>query len=377
MALSRRSLRRVIALQNIGCYSIRAALQSIVASRAAQSGTGAALRGGGDDRLATQYKLITSAVSAAAMACFLLAAAGDRHAEAASADIKVVATIKPVHALVAGVMDGVAVPELLVAGSASPHTFSLKPSGARALNDAGVFFRVSAAVEPFTVKITAALPASVRVSTLADAPGVHHLPARRGATFEPHDDHGHNHDGHDHADDLRAGSDGRVWLDPGNAKKIVSEIARVLSERYPEHAERFAANARSVIDRIETLDGELQAALAPIRDRPYVVFHDAYQYFERRYELSPAGAITIGPDVQPGAKRLAELRRKITDLKVTCAFAEPQYSSKVVQAVTDGTPVRFGTLDPEGALVDPGPEAYAILMRNLASSLRDCLSQRS
>ena len=289
----------------------------------------------------------------------------------AVADIKVVATIKPIHALVAGVMDGIGSPELLVTGSASPHTFALKPSGARALNEAAVVFGVSPAVEPFTVKIFASLPKRVKIVTLSDAPGVQHLAARREATFETHD-HA-DHEDHDHGAAEHGASDGHVWLDPQNAKAMVDEIARALSGASPDDAVRLAANATRVKAEIDAMNQEIAATLAPVKTRPYVVFHDAYQYFEHHYGLSPAGAITVGPDIQPGAKRLGEIRRKIGDLAAVCVFAEPQYSSNVMRAVTDGTNARFGALDPEGALVEPGAGAYAALMRNLATNLRGCL----
>ena len=294
----------------------------------------------------------------------------------AVADIKVVATIKPIHALVAGVMDGIGSPDLLVTGSASPHTFALKPSGARALNEAAVVFGVSPAVEPFTVKIFASLPKRVKIVTLSDAPGVQHLAARREATFEAHDhaDHG-DHD--DHGAAVHGASDGHVWLDPQNAKAMADEIARALSEASPGDAVRLAANATRVKAEIDAMNQEIAVTLAPVKTRPYVVFHDAYQYFEHHYGLSPAGAITVGPDIQPGAKRLGEIRRKIGDLAAVCVFAEPQYSSNVMRAVTDGTNARFGTLDPEGALVEPGAGAYAALMRNLATNLRVCLDGTS
>lgn len=295
------------------------------------------------------------------------------------AETKVVATIKPIHALVAGVMQGIGEPELLVTGNASPHTFALKPSGARALNAANVVFRVSPAVEPFTVKIVAALPPGVRVVTLADAPGVTHLPVRHGATFEAHShDDDHDHVGHDdHVHDAAETSDGHVWLDPENAKRMVDEIARVLAEVSPGDATRVNTNAQRVKGEIDALDGEIAAALLSVRTRHYVVFHDAYQYFEKRYGMSPVGAITIGPDVQPGAKRLGEIRRKIANLAAVCVFAEPQFSSNVMRAVTDGTTARFGTLDPEGALVEPGAGGYAALLRNLAANLRGCLGAES
>lgn len=315
-------------------------------------------------------------------------------AHAAAAQTKVMVTIKPVHALVARVMDGAGTPGLLVSGSASPHTFAMKPSEARALHAATVFFRVSEQIEPFTRKILTSLPASVRVVTLADAKGVELLDKRGGDTFEVHD-HGkdHNnrdsHDGHDddhgtkpsdhddHARDENAVRDGHVWLDPRNAKAMVDAIAAALGEADPANAATFNANAQRLKSELDALESEISASLAPVTSKPFVVFHDAYQYFERRFGLNAVGSITVSPEVQPSARRLKEIRQKITGLGASCVFAEPQFSQKLVNAVTEGTGARSGTLDPEGATIAEGPQAYMDLMRGLASGLKACLSQGS
>ncbi len=299
-------------------------------------------------------------------------------------DLKVVATIKPIHSLVAQVMGEVGRPRLLVGGAASPHTYSMKPSDARALNAARVVFRVSEEIEPFTRKIVASLPKSVAVVTLAGAPGLKLLDKRSGDTFEAHDhgdqghhDHGHKEHGHtDHGhDDHNGGAvrDGHVWLDPENATAMVREIARALSEAAPEHAPVFQANADKTIAGIDALAEEIEAELAAVKGKSFVVFHDAYQYFERRFGLSAAGAITVSPEVQPSAKRLSEIRGKIKSLGVACVFAEPQFKSKLVATVIEGTGAKAGTLDPEGAAVEPGVDAYAALLRNLSQGLTSCL----
>jgi zinc transport system substrate-binding protein len=328
-----------------------------------------------------------------ALAIGLLATANP----ALAAELKVTATIKPIHALVAQVMEGVGTPSLLVQGAASPHTYALKPSDARALNHADVFFRVSESVEPFTRKIVTALPKAVRTVTLADAPGVEELAIRTGETFEAHDhdhedghdhddghDHAHEHDqdGHDHAaekhdDHAHETRDGHVWLDPENARKMVAEIARVLSEASPADAEKFKANAARADAALVALQAEIARDLEPLKGKPYVVFHDAYQYFERRFGLSAVGSITVSPEAQPSAKRLTEIRKKLTTLSASCVFAEPQFQAKLVAAVTEGTTARSGTLDPEGARVEPGPGAYDTLLRNLATGLKSCLAPQS
>jgi zinc transport system substrate-binding protein len=323
---------------------------------------------------------------AALIRCAVLAGALCAMAGTAAAEIKVVATMKPIHALVSRVMEGVGTPALLVSGAASPHSYAMKPSDVRALYGADVFFRVSEAVEPFTRKIISSLPESVRVVTLAEAPGIELLDVRAGNTFEAHaherhDDHSAKglteHHDDDHDAHSRASRDGHVWLDPENAKRMVAEIALVLAQASPENAATFKANSARLVGEIDTLEAAIAEELAPVKGRPFVVFHDAYQYFERRYGLNAVGSITVSPEVQPSAKRLTEIRRKIIELGATCVFAEPRFQPKLVDAVTEGTNARSGALDPEGTLVAPGPDAYTELMKSLAAGLRSCLIRGS
>ncbi len=296
------------------------------------------------------------------------------------ADIAVVVTSKPVHSLTAAVMAGVAVPSLLVEGQASPHTFALKPSGAAAVQAANIFVRVSDAIEPFTTRVIASLPRSVTVVTLADAPGLILLNKRSGATFEA-DGHAHGHAGHDaahdtaadHDDDTNGSRDGHVWLDPANAAAMVSQLAAVLAQKDPEHSVQYVANAAAVKARLAALTADIEAQVKPVQGRPFVVFHDAYQYFETRFGLPASGAITVSADVTPSAKRLSAVRAKIATLDAACVFAEPLFSPKLVAAVTEGTRARAGTLDPEGIVLEPGPELYFTLMRSLATNLTACL----
>jgi zinc transport system substrate-binding protein len=303
---------------------------------------------------------------------------------ASAQDLAVVATIKPVHALVAQVMGDTGEPKLLVGGTASPHTYSLKPSDAKALNNARLIFRVSEDIEPFTRKIVAALPKTVTVITLAEAPGLTLLDKRSGNTFEAHE-HGDRHKNHDHGRNHGHGDkheaeakgpvrDGHIWLDPQNGVALVREITRALSEVAPDKKATFEANAATAIAGIEAAATEIDAELASVRDKPFVVFHDAYQYFEERFNVPAAGAITISPEVQPSAKRLGEIRRKIKNLGVECVFAEPQFKSKLVATVVEGTGAKAGTLDPEGASIEAGPDAYVALLKNLAQGLKGCLT---
>ncbi|MGQ0674282.1 MAG: zinc ABC transporter substrate-binding protein [Hyphomicrobium sp.] len=319
---------------------------------------------------------------------------------AATAETRAVVTIKPIHGLVTRIMEGAGTPKLLITGASSPHTFSMKPSDARALNGADVFFRVSEQIEPFTGKVVKALPKSVRVVTLADVPGVTALDLRSGDTFETHAhdedrDHGHESHGHgkagskhdksaDHDDEgnhdhERAGKvrDGHVWLDPKNAKAMVDAIVAALVEVAPGDAAKLKANAAALQSDLDALEAEIARDLEAVKGRPFVVFHDAYQYFERRFGLNAVGSITVSPEVQPSAKRLTEIRRKIGNLDARCVFAEPQFSPRLVAAVTEGTKAISGTLDPEGATIKEGPSAYFDLLRGLASGLKGCLAQAS
>jgi zinc transport system substrate-binding protein len=295
-----------------------------------------------------------------------------------SGPLHVVVTIKPLHALVAGVMAGAGTPDLLVKGSASPHTYALKPSDARALNHADVFFRASELLEPFTTRIVKSLPSSVEVVTLQQVPGLALLPRRSNATFGAH---GKDADGgHGHARYVPpAGTaiDGHTWLDPRNAQAMVARIAQVLAARDPQHAALFHANAGRLKEKLGALDTEISHQLEPVAGKPYIVFHDALQYFERRYGLAGAGSISVAPDIAPSAGRLSELRGRITARDALCVFTEPQYAPQLVQNLVEGTPARVATLDPEGARLTPGPDLYFTLLRRLASDLRGCLAPQA
>jgi zinc transport system substrate-binding protein len=308
---------------------------------------------------------------AAALALALLCCSAGR----AAAELKVVVTIKPIHSLVTQLMEGIGTPALLVDGAASPHTFSLKPSGVRAIEAADVFIRVSETLEPFTRKIASALPESVHLVTLEEAPGLKLLNLRSSGTFEPHH---HSGDAHEEASEPGAGAkDGHIWLDPDNAKVIVSYLAQVLAERAPADAVRLKANAEKLDAKIDALTAEIAAETKPLAGRPFVVFHDAYQYFADRFDLDSVGSITVSPDRQPSAKRLSELRQKMRALHAVCLFAEPLFQPNLVAAVIEGTDVRTSTLDPEGALLAAGPDLYFELMRNLAAGFKSCLGTAS
>jgi zinc transport system substrate-binding protein len=316
------------------------------------------------------------------IAAFSLATAGSAAADEGPA---VVVSIKPVHSLVAGVMEGLGEPVLLVQGAGSEHSYSLRPSQARALDQAEVVFWMGETMETFLIKPLQALSGNAKVVPLWETPGLTLLPTREGGMWEEHD-HGDEHaDGDasqgeaehaeaDHEDEhAHAETDMHVWLDPGNAKVLVAAIATTLSDADPANASTYQTNAARLDQRLDELDRSLQGKLAAVADRPYVVFHDAYQYFEHRYGVRAVGAITINPTVRPGAQRLGQIRERLEHLDAACVFAEPQFEPALVDTLIEGTSAGKGVLDPLGAAVEEGPDQYFGLMHGLADSLVECL----
>jgi len=315
------------------------------------------------------------AVLAAALATSVAQAAPD-----------VVASIKPVHSLVAAVMEGVGEPRLLVTGNASPHTYSLRPSDAGALQNADIVFWTGHSMELFLADALDTLSINAEVVELAHTPGVELLPVREGGAFEPHshgdEDHGHDHEGHDHDHDHahdhdheHEGGDMHFWLDPQNARAMVTVIADTLAEADPENAQAYAANAERERAELDALTEEIQQTVAPVADKSFVVFHDAYQYFENRFGLTVAGSVTVSPEVMPGAQRVSELKARVAELGAACVFAEPQFEPTIISAITEGTGAKTGVLDPEGGLLTEGPDLYPELLRAIAASLVECLGE--
>ena len=335
-------------------------------------------------------------------------------AVSAIADVNVVASIKPVHSLVAAVMKGVGEPGLIVEGAGSPHNYALKPSQAQMLESANVVFWVGHELEAFLEKPLETIGANAKIVELIDAHELVKIEFRDGGAFDDHDqykeaghddnDHGEKaeagHDDHDHGkkaeaehDDhdhdkkktAEAGHEGHahgkfdphVWLDPVNAKALVHEIEEALVEADPDNAGKYKANAESVMARLDALVTEVSADLKPVHDKRFIVFHDAYQYFEKRFDVTAAGSITVSPEVMPGAERITEIRAKVRELGATCVFAEPQFEPRLVSTVTEGTQAKSGVIDPLGASLDSGPEQYFQLILNMATSIKTCLSEAS
>lgn len=287
----------------------------------------------------------------------------------------VVATsIKPIDDLVRAVMEGVGEPIRLIPPGSSPHTYALKPSERMAAEKADILFWIGPDVETALAKVTRAMPPAARIIALADMPDMELLPARTGGDWERKRPAPQKHGDHDHDEHNHGGSyDGHLWLSPANASMIVRAAANTLSAADSEHAAQYAANAEKTIRRLEALDESLRTQLDPVRNKPFIVFHDAYQYFEHAYGLRAAGSILITPEAMAGAKRVSEMRTKINALGATCVFAEPQFEPKLVQTLIEDTKARAGTLDPLGANLPSGMDGYEQLLKNLATNLTACL----
>ena len=323
-------------------------------------------------------------------------------ASAANADVSVVTSIKPVHSLVSSVMQGVGSPTVIIEGAGSPHTYSLKPSQATQLQDADLVFWMGDELEPFLVDAAQNIARNAELVNLFDSHGLKKIRFREGGMFDEHDDHDdhakddhddhgkekhakddhddHGHDKHakdDHDDHGHGEFDPHVWLDPINAKAIVHEIEEALVKADPKNAKKYEANAVRMAGKLDQLVTELRAQLQPVQGKGFIVFHDAYQYFEQRFGVAAIGSITVSPEVMPGAERVRDLREKIKDLGATCVFSEPQFEPKLVRTLVDGTGARTGVLDPLGSSLTKGPDLYFQLVREMARSLKECLSAKS
>jgi zinc transport system substrate-binding protein len=294
---------------------------------------------------------------------------------------KVIASVVPVHGIVSAVMGETGQPELLLSGSMSEHRATFTPQQIAGLGKADVVFIIGRGLEAKLSQISGSETVNgKRFVELSSAPGITTHPVREGGAWEAHD-HGHDHD-HDHDHDHGHGEaadgvlsfDPHVWLDPANAKAMAAAVAAELARADPANAAAYTANAETFARSLDALSEKIAADLAPVKTVPYVVFHDAYQYFEKRFGLAAAGSISDVSAAAPSAKRLREVRRKIADVKAACVFREPQFDGKTVQTVIEGTGAREGMLDPIGASITPGPGAYQQLLQDLSKNLKACLA---
>ena len=296
-------------------------------------------------------------------------AAGAASAEGPS----VAADIAPVHSLVARVMEGMGEPDLVVPPGGSPHDHALRPSEAQALQDADVVFWVGPELTPWLDGAIASLAADASVTDLLESPGTTLLDLRQGALFEAHDHEAEGADAHAHDEHGLGGHDPHAWLSPRNAEAWLDAIAAELSRVDPEGAEAYRANATAGKREIDALIAGIDGVLEPVRGRRFIVFHDAYQYFEASFDLPASGAISLGDAARPSPARIERIHDRVAEEGVSCVLAEPQFDPGLVETVLDGTEARSAVLDPLGSGLAPGPDLYPRLMRNLAQTLADCL----
>ena len=295
----------------------------------------------------------------------------------AKADINVVTTIKPLHSLISNVMKGVGEPSLIIEGTSNPHNFVLKPSHAKLLEDADIIFWIGEDLEAFMEKPLSSLAKDAEKISFIELGTIEKLKFREDNIFdhddhEDHDDHdGHKEDEHDDHDEHNHGEfDAHLWLDPVNAKKMVIEISHELSELDPANKNTYMANADKTIEDLDRLIKEVNRSLS--KDISYVVFHDAYQYFEKRFGVTSAGALTLNPDVLPGAKQIIDIQNLIKEKNIKCIFSEPQYNPKIIETLANDTNILTGTMDPLGANLDSGATMYIKLIMNIANSIKNC-----
>ena len=315
------------------------------------------------------------------------------NSEPVRAELIVMASIKPIHSLVSMVMEGIGEPSLLVSGAASPHTFSLKPSQAKQMEKADVIFWVSRELETFLEKPLQTIASGAKKYELIEITKLKRLSFREGGPFEGHlhdyhkehaeeghgkhkehaeeDDHGkhkeHAEEGHSEGE-----FDPHVWLDPDNAKLLLSYISHELGEIDPANASKYENNAVTAKLSIDEVSLSIEKELTPYKGSGFIVFHDGYQYFEKRFGLQASGSISVHPDTVPGAQRMSEIRKVLSNPSVKCVFNEPQFESRVVKTIIDGTGKKLIQIDPLGASLKPGKRLYLDLMLNMSESFHEC-----
>jgi len=304
----------------------------------------------------------------------------------ANSEIKVVTSIKPIHSLASYLMDGVSKPKLIVDGYASPHGFAMKPSHAKMLQEADLIFWVGEGLENFLEKPLDSIAKKAEKIELIEIKKIKKLKFRERNIFDEHDDHGHkkkdDHDDHDdhghkkkddhddHDDHGHGEYDPHIWLDPINAKIILNEMVEHLIENDAKNAPTYKSNLDKALKDIDKLTMDVMTELN--QSTSSIVFHDGYQYFEKRFNVNVLGAFTVNTDVMPGAEQLAEIREIIEHDNVSCVFSEPQFNPDIINTVAKDMNIKTGVLDPLGATLNPGKDLYFDLIKNMSKSFKGC-----
>ena len=271
-------------------------------------------------------------------------------------------------------MQGISTPVLLMKGNYSPHSYAIRPSSAEDLQQSDIVFWGGAKLEGFLTKPLKSIASRAELVSLQEIEGLKLLPMRSNKGWHLYDaDSVKYHSAEDETESY-SGTDPHVWLDPQNAKIISQKIVKVLSEMDPQNRQKYHKNGEKYALRLNLLDLDMKAKMAKVAEKPYLVFHDAYQYFERSYKLNAVGSVTLHIDYGSSARRLMEVQQTIKRERIICIFREPQFSPKLLQTVITGTKVKIGTLDPLGVGIESGTELYFTLLNNLSSSLSKCLN---
>ena len=279
---------------------------------------------------------------------------------------RVATDIPPVHSLVSQVMGELGTPKLIIPPGTSPHGYAMRPSEARTLQAADVVFWMGQDLTAWFGRAIKALATNATTVALSESKDLIRHPYRTTKNFDTH-----THDEGEH--DATAKIDPHLWLDPDNALIFLDVIATTLARLDAIHADTYLTNAAQAKAALGALKSELNATVQPIRGRPFIVFHDAYHYFEHRFDVEAAGSVSIGDASSPGPARIAAIRGKVQTLGATCVFSEPQFEPKIIATIIEKTAARSGILDPVGAALKPGPNQYSQLLRHLAHGLLTCL----
>ena len=299
---------------------------------------------------------------------FVAAVTSILFSSAAWADVPhVVTDIAPVHSIVSVVMRGIGEPALIVPPGASPHDHSLRPSDARALDQADIVIWMGGGLTPWMDTSLMALAGDSSQVVLLEQTGSELLPVRYGGVFG--EATAGNHSDHDH--ESEDGMDPHAWLDPENASVWAAAVAEILASADAENAAEFRNNASMFQRQMEVLTDEIDRMLDPVRGRPFVVFHDAYQYFEHRFGMGAIGAVTNTDAVDASPARVSTLRDKVAQSGAVCVLTEPQFDPGLAKAIGAA---KLGEIDPIGATLEPGPDLYPDLLRNMARALVGCLN---
>ncbi|MHC8398263.1 zinc ABC transporter substrate-binding protein [Pseudomonas sp. MDT1-17] len=292
------------------------------------------------------------------VASFLLM--GSAHAE-----VKVLTSIKPLQLIAAAVLDGVAIPEVLLPPGASPHNYALRPSDVRKVQSVDLVYWIGPAMEGF-------LPRVLNGRTLPSV-AVQDLPGLKLRRFAE-DSHSHAEEADEHDHDHRPGSlDAHLWLSPVNARVIATKMAADLSAADPSNAVRYQSNLKAFDVRLDAMDLRLKARLAGIAGKPYFVFHEAFDYFEDAYGLKHAGVFSVAAEVQPGAQHVAAMRTRLQEIGKTCVFSEPPLRPRLAETLVAGLPVKLAELDALGGYTPATAQGYEQVLEKLGNDLAGCL----